>query len=116
MRFTEIFHYVIEFCGLAKRYFENTTDRRQAPCRDQMSQNFPPNPKLNQPATSSKLNQEGSMSFFSDLLGLLKHRKEKQKLELETEQLKAEAQERKSLMLIAIIIVGFIFLVWLIFF
>ena len=57
------------------------------------------------------------MSFFSDLLGLLKHRKEKQKLELvDIEHLKAEAQERKSLMLIAIIIVGFIFLVWLIFF
>ena len=57
------------------------------------------------------------MSFFSALLGLLKHRKEKQKLELvDIEHLKAEAQERKSLMLIAIIIVGFIFLVWLIFF
>jgi len=57
------------------------------------------------------------MSFFSELLGLLKHRKEKQKLELvDIEHLKAEAQERKSLMLIAIIIVGFIFLVWLIFF
>ena len=37
------------------------------------------------------------MSFFSDVLGLLKHRKEKQKLEHEIEQLKAEAQERKSL-------------------
>ena len=37
------------------------------------------------------------MSFFSDVLGLFKYRKEKQKLELEIEKLKEEAKERKSL-------------------